>query len=114
MDISLVKFDDNGLVPAVAQDATTGEILMVAWANEEALRETDATGLATWWSRSRDELWTKGKTSGNTLAVVEVLIDCDGDTLIYKVRATGPACHTGRRTCFFRKDVGGTWRDVDE
>ncbi len=98
-----IKFNDQGLVPAIAQEATTGEVLMMAWMNEEALRATLETGRATYWSRSRDELWVKGDTSGHTQEVVEVLVDCDGDTVLVKVNQTGAACHTGNRTCFFQE-----------
>jgi phosphoribosyl-AMP cyclohydrolase len=111
MDFSQVKFDEKGLVPVIAQDARTGRVLMMAWANAEALALTESKGLATWWSRSRNELWTKGATSGNTLHVTEILIDCDGDTLIYKVRADGPACHTGHESCFFRMNDGDEWTE---
>ncbi|SDL68085.1 phosphoribosyl-AMP cyclohydrolase [Tessaracoccus oleiagri] len=98
-----IKFNDQGLVPAIAQEATTGEVLMMAWMNEEALRATLETGRATYWSRSRDELWVKGDTSGHSQEVVEVLVDCDGDTVLVKVNQTGAACHTGNRTCFFQE-----------
>ena len=97
-----VKFDERGLVPVVAQDARTGEVLMLAWANAEALRLTRETGRAHYWSRSRGELWKKGETSGNAQEIVDVRIDCDGDAILYRVRQTGPACHTGERSCFFR------------
>jgi phosphoribosyl-ATP pyrophosphohydrolase/phosphoribosyl-AMP cyclohydrolase len=100
--ISEIKFDEKGLIPAIAQDDQTGEILMVAYANEESLQKTFETGDATFWSRSRQKLWLKGETSGNTLKVREILIDCDCDTLILKVTPAGPACHTGERTCFYR------------
>jgi len=99
-----IHFNDDGLVPVVAQDAVSGEVLMLAWANGEALRLTIETGQATYWSRSRREIWVKGATSGHTQEVVRVMLDCDGDTLLYQVRQTGPACHTGARTCF---DAGG-------
>lgn len=111
MDLAKIKFDDKGLVPVIAQDAGTGRVLMMAWANAEALSKTESTGLATWWSRSRGELWTKGATSGHVQRVVDILIDCDGDTLIYLVNPEGPACHTGRETCFFRRNKGGEWRE---
>lgn len=96
-----VNFDDRGLVPAVCQDAVTGEVLMVAWMDAEALERTRTSGLATFWSRSRREMWVKGATSGNYLHVESVTPDCDGDTLLVKVRPDGPACHTGNRSCFF-------------
>ena len=95
----------NGLVPAVVQDAATNEVLMVGFMDEAALERTRATGLATFYSRSRQTLWTKGETSGNCLHVVEALVDCDEDTILLRVRAggTGRVCHTGERSCFFRK-----------
>jgi phosphoribosyl-AMP cyclohydrolase len=97
-----LKYDINGLIPAVAQDAESGEVLMVAWMNAEALRLTRATGEAHFWSRSRNELWHKGATSGNVLRVADIRVDCDADTLLLRVRPAGPACHTGARSCFFR------------
>jgi len=93
----------EGLVPVVTQEATTGEVLMVAYANREALQLTLETRFAHYWSRSRNKLWKKGEESGHLQRVREVLIDCDGDTLLYVVDQTGPACHTGNKTCFFRK-----------
>jgi phosphoribosyl-ATP pyrophosphohydrolase/phosphoribosyl-AMP cyclohydrolase len=95
-----VVFDASGLVPVVAQDRASGDVLMVAWANAEALQRTAETGLAHFWSRSRKALWWKGETSGHTLRVVEARKDCDGDTLLFVVSPAGPACHTGTRTCF--------------
>jgi phosphoribosyl-AMP cyclohydrolase len=100
-----LTYDDRGLIPAVVQDAATGEVLMVAWMNEEALRLTRETGEAHFWSRSRGELWHKGATSGNVQRVREVRVDCDADTLLLLVDPAGPACHTGERTCFYR-DLG--------
>ena len=97
-----VKFDERGLVPVVAQDARTGEVLMLAWANADALERTLQSGRAHYWSRSRGELWRKGDTSGHAQEVVDVRLDCDGDAVLYRVRQTGPACHTGERTCFHR------------
>lgn len=102
IDMRLVKFDENGLVPIVVQDSTSAEVLMTAWANEEALRQTALGGELTFWSRSRKELWKKGETSGNVMKVIELRIDCDGDTLLAIVEPSGPACHTGKRTCFHR------------
>ena len=93
-------FDANGLLPVVVQDHASGDVLMVAWATEEALRRTAETGLAHFWSRSRQALWWKGETSGHTLRVVEARADCDADTLLLVVVPAGPACHTGTRTCF--------------
>jgi len=98
-----LKFDERGLIPAIAQDARTGQVLMMAWMNEEALRRTLETGEAWFWSRSRQELWHKGATSGNVLRVQEVWVDCDADTLLLKVDPAGPACHTGEVSCFFRR-----------
>jgi len=97
-----VVFDDRGLAPAIVQDARTEEVLMLAWVDEEALRRTLASGTTWFWSRSRQEYWNKGATSGNTQQVVEVRYDCDADALLMRVDAAGPACHTGERTCFFR------------
>ncbi|MFP4393914.1 MAG: phosphoribosyl-AMP cyclohydrolase [Anaerolineales bacterium] len=98
-----LKFDGRGLIPAVVQDAATGEVLMVAWMNAESLRLTQETGETHFWSRSRQELWHKGATSGNTQRVREIWVDCDADTLLVKVDPAGPACHTGQRSCFFRR-----------
>ena len=101
-----VRFDENGLVPVVAQDANTGDVLTLAYANGEAVEKTLATGEAHYYSRSRSELWRKGETSGNTQRVVEVRLDCDGDALLYRVEPRGPACHTGATTCFFTTLAG--------
>src|SRR6476661_3379386 len=98
-----MKFDEHGLIPVVAQEQLTGEVRMVAFATEEAVRTTLESGRATFWSRSRGELWEKGSTSGNTLAVTGVLVDCDEDCLVYLVAPSGPTCHTGRASCFFRR-----------
>ena len=98
-----VKFDDKGLVPAIAQDADNGEVLMVAYMNRESLERTLDTGVMTYWSRSRGEFWIKGETSGHTQHVVEARIDCDGDALLFRVRQEGGACHTGYRSCFYRR-----------
>ena len=98
-----MKFDEKGLLPAIAQDAETGEVLMLAYMNQESLEKTLSTGQAWFYSRSRQELWHKGATSGNYLNVNKVLVDCDEDTVLLLVDAAGPACHTGNRTCFFRR-----------
>jgi phosphoribosyl-AMP cyclohydrolase len=98
----VLKYNARGLIPAVAQDAETGEVLMVAWMNAEALRLTRETGAAHFWSRSRQELWRKGATSGNTMRVLEIRVDCDADALLLRVSPAGPACHTGARSCFYR------------
>ncbi|HEX2208351.1 MAG TPA: bifunctional phosphoribosyl-AMP cyclohydrolase/phosphoribosyl-ATP diphosphatase HisIE [Longimicrobium sp.] len=100
--IDTLTFDERGLVPVVTQDARTGEVLMLAWANADALRLTRQTGRATYWSRSRAELWVKGETSGHAQQVVDVRVDCDRDAVLYRVRQTGAACHTGERSCFYR------------
>lgn len=102
MEISELKYDANGLIPCVVQDAKTLEVLMVAWMNEESLRQTLEIGETVFWSRSRQEIWHKGATSGNTQKLVELRYDCDGDTLLALVEPAGPACHTGERTCFYR------------
>ena len=101
-----LKLDANGLIPAVVQQFDTGEVLMVAWMNEESLRLTFQTGTTWFWSRSRQELWNKGATSGNMQQVKRVLIDCDADTLVVEVDSPCPACHTGHRTCFYRELKG--------
>jgi phosphoribosyl-AMP cyclohydrolase len=101
-DIDFNKNKD-GLVPAIAQDADTGEVLMLAYMNAEALRRTLKSGEAWFYSRSRQELWHKGETSGNTIKVSEVWKDCDSDTILIKGKASGPVCHTGNKTCFFQK-----------
>jgi len=92
--------NDAGLVPAIVQQHDSGEVLMLAWMNDESLHRSLTTGRATYWSRSRQELWVKGETSGNRQHVKEIRLDCDGDTLLVKVDQEGPACHTGTRTCF--------------
>ncbi len=105
-----VRYDEDGLVPVITQDASTGEVLMLAYASREAVEETLKTGEAYYYSRSRGELWRKGATSGNTQRVIEVRLDCDGDALLYRVEPRGPACHTGERSCFFIRLTG----DEDE
>jgi len=101
---------DEALIPAIVQDAGTGRVLMLAWMNEEALRLTRETGEAWFWSRSRQTLWRKGETSGNTLAVEELRDDCDGDAILLRVRPAGPACHTGSISCF----APWLWRTISE
>lgn len=107
-----VAFNGDGLVPAVAQQRDTGEVLMMAWMNREALAETLRTGEVHYWSRSRNALWHKGETSGQVQKLVDLRLDCDGDTLLLVVEQTGVACHTGRRTCFYRSLDGEGWRTV--
>jgi phosphoribosyl-AMP cyclohydrolase len=101
-----LKRNDAGLVPAVVQQHDTGEVLMLGWMDDEALHRTLTTGRGTYWSRSRNEYWVKGETSGHAQHVVEVRLDCDGDTLLVKVDQEGPACHTGDRTCFDADRLG--------
>jgi phosphoribosyl-AMP cyclohydrolase len=113
-----VAFDEQGLVPAIAQDAATGQVLMVAWMNRESLHETAATGRAVYWSRSRKRLWRKGEESGHVQQVRELRLDCDGDVILLKVEQVGGiACHTGRASCFYRRLDGtaglATWIAVD-
>jgi phosphoribosyl-ATP pyrophosphohydrolase/phosphoribosyl-AMP cyclohydrolase len=98
--LDAVRFGSDGLVPVVAQDRRSGDVLMLAWATREALELTRATGEAHYWSRSRQALWKKGETSGHGQRVTDLRLDCDGDTILYRVEQTGPACHTGARTCF--------------
>lgn len=100
--LAAIAFDDRGLVPAIAQQHDTGEVLMVAWMNAEAVTETLATGRVCYFSRSRNKLWRKGETSGQQQALHELRLDCDGDTLLLLVDQQGVACHTGRRSCFYR------------
>jgi phosphoribosyl-ATP pyrophosphohydrolase/phosphoribosyl-AMP cyclohydrolase len=101
--ITNLKFNEKGLIPAIVQDADTGAILMLGYMNEEALRQTLSSGEAWFYSRSRQELWHKGETSGNYIKVVSVWKDCDSDTILVLARPTGPACHTGHKTCFFEQ-----------
>jgi phosphoribosyl-AMP cyclohydrolase len=100
--LSQIKYDINGLIPAIVQDVNTNEVLMLAYMNAESLRLTTESGETWFWSRSRAELWHKGATSGNIQRVVEIRVDCDADTLLVLVNPAGPACHTGERTCFYR------------
>lgn len=112
--IDEVRWDDHGLVPAIAQDHATHDVLMVAWMNREALVETVQSGRAVYWSRSRGKLWRKGEESGHWQKVLEVRMDCDGDVVLMQVEQNGGiACHTGRARCFFRRLENGTWVDTD-
>ena len=106
------RFDSAGLIPAVAQDAASGEVLMVAWMDAEALEATRATGLAHFHSRSRGRLWLKGESSGHVLKVAEIRVDCDQDTLVLRVSPAGPACHTGATSCFYRAVEGEGLRRI--
>ena len=108
-----VKFDADGLVTVIAQDASSARVLMVAWANRDALAETAVSGGAVYWSRSRNRLWRKGEQSGHRQKVIEIRLDCDGDVVLYAVeQAGGVACHTGRQSCFFRRLDGKQWQAV--
>jgi phosphoribosyl-ATP pyrophosphohydrolase/phosphoribosyl-AMP cyclohydrolase len=101
-----LKFNEKGLIPAVVQDAATGEVLMLGYMNEESLRRTLTSGEVWFFSRSRQELWHKGETSGNVLTVKSMWLDCDGDTILVKAHPAGPVCHTGNKTCFFQELSG--------
>jgi phosphoribosyl-AMP cyclohydrolase len=110
--LDAIAFDADGLVPAIAQQHDTGEVLMLAWMNRDAVAETLATGRACYFSRSRGRLWRKGETSGQMQRLVELRLDCDGDAILLLVEQTGVACHTGRRDCFFRAARDGAWREL--
>jgi phosphoribosyl-AMP cyclohydrolase len=105
-----ISFDAAGLVPVIAQQYDSGEVLMVAWMNRDALADTLSSGRMCYWSRSRQALWRKGETSGQVQRLVELRLDCDGDTLLARVDQLGVACHTGRRSCFFRTATSGGWQ----
>lgn len=107
-DAATLRYNDAGLIPVIAQDATSGEVLMLAWMNAEAVARTLKSGDVTYWSRSRSEFWVKGATSGHVQKLIEFRLDCDRDCLLVQVDQTGPACHTGRRSCFFTKVEGGS------
>ena len=101
--IDSLKFNDKGLIPCVVQDHDSREVLMLAWVSKDTLFQSFLSGLATYWSRSRGEIWVKGKTSGNIQEIKKIHIDCDEDTVLFEVKQTGGACHTGSKTCFFTK-----------
>jgi phosphoribosyl-AMP cyclohydrolase len=111
-DPTSLKYDARGLIPAIAQDHATGEVLMLAWMNAASVAQTLQTGRVTYWSRSRAELWEKGATSGHVQRLVEVRVDCDRDALLLLVDQTGPACHTNRRSCFFTALRDGTEAEI--
>ena len=112
--LNKVNWSEEGLVPAIAQDAASGDVLMVAWMNREALKQTVKLGEAVYWSRSRKKLWHKGEESGHTQKVLEIRLDCDEDVVLLKIEQSGGiACHTGRRSCFFQKLENGKWQAVD-
>ncbi len=110
--LSALKFDSNGLIPAIAQQHDTGEVLMMAWMNAESVEESLRTGQVCYWSRSRGKLWRKGETSGQQQKLVEMRLDCDGDTLLLLVDQQGVACHTGRRNCFYLAARDGEWVEI--
>lgn len=105
--LKTLSFNAKGLIPAIAQQYNSGEVLMMAWMNRESIEETLYTGRVCYWSRSRSKLWRKGESSGQIQTLIEMRIDCDGDTLLLQVDQTGPACHTGQRSCFYRAIRGG-------
>ncbi|MEM6374284.1 MAG: phosphoribosyl-AMP cyclohydrolase [Pseudomonadota bacterium] len=107
-DPTTLRYNDQGLVPAIAQDVDNGDVLMMAWMNAQAVAQTLDTGRVTYWSRSRQAFWIKGETSGHVQELVSLRVDCDRDCLLLHVRQTGPACHTGRRTCFYTEVADGT------
>jgi phosphoribosyl-AMP cyclohydrolase len=107
--LDAIRFDEHGLVPAIAQQHDSGEILMVAWMNRAAVAETLETGRVCYWSRSRKAMWRKGESSGQVQKLVSMRLDCDGDTLLLQVDQAGVACHTGRRSCFYRAAENGAW-----
>ena len=112
--LDAIKWNDNGLVPVIAQDAADGRVLMFAWMNREALQLTADRGNAVYWSRSRGKLWHKGEESGNTQVVREIRLDCDNDVIILQIEQKGGiACHTGRRSCFFQRLENGAWTTVE-
>lgn len=112
--LDTVGWDERGLIPAIAQEADTGQVLMVAWMNREALKLTQQTGRATYWSRSRGRLWVKGEESGHVQEVQEIRLDCDADVILLRVRQVGGiACHTGRAHCFFRRLEQERWVEVE-
>ncbi len=112
--LDALRWDEHGLIPAIAQDAASGEVLMFAWMNRESLALTVETGNAVYWSRSRGRLWRKGEESGHTQKVKELRADCDSDVLLLKIEQIGGiACHTGRRSCFFNRLDEARWRDVE-
>jgi len=108
-----IKFNEAGLVPAITQDATTKRVLMMAWMIEEAVQQTLATGFAHYYSRSRNKQWKKGESSGHVQKVLDMYLDCDGDTLLLLIEQTGAACHTNRESCFFREKRGDKWVEFE-
>ncbi len=113
-DPATLTYNDAGLIPAIAQDATTREVLMMAWMNADSIRQTLETGRVTYWSRSRQAFWIKGETSGHVQELVDFRFDCDSDCLLVLVNQTGPACHTGRQSCFYRAVRDGDIAELSE
>ncbi|MEE9428409.1 MAG: phosphoribosyl-AMP cyclohydrolase [Paracoccaceae bacterium] len=111
-DTAGLTYNDKGLIPAIAQDASSGEVLMLAWMNAKAIQRTLASGKVTYWSRSRSEFWVKGETSGHTQELVEMRVDCDRDCILLRVKQVGPACHTNRRSCFYTAVHDGVETEV--
>ena len=113
--LNKINWSNEGLIPAIAQDASSGRVLMVAWMNRESLELTSKSGVAVYWSRSRKKIWRKGEESGHTQKIVEIRLDCDGDVILMQVeQAGGIACHTGRESCFYQKLEDGHWVVTDE
>jgi len=112
--IDSITFNDAGLVPAIAQDAVSGRVLMMAWMNEEAVHETFNTGFAHYYSRSRKQQWKKGESSGHVQKVVDMYLDCDGDTILLIIEQEGPACHTNRESCFYQQRQNDAWVTIAE
>ncbi len=109
-----IAFNEAGLVPAIAQEASSGRVLMMAWMNREAVEQTLATGFAHYYSRSRRKQWKKGESSGHVQKVMDMYLDCDGDTILLKIEQTGPACHTNRESCFFRQARDHAWITIED
>ena len=112
--IESIKFNEAGLVPAIAQDATSKRVLMMAWMNKEAVQQTLETGYAHYYSRSRQAQWKKGESSGNVQKVLDMYLDCDGDTILLKIEQTGPACHTNRESCFYKQKQNDDWVTIEK
>jgi len=112
--LSEIKFNDDGLVPAIAQEAQSGRVLMMAWMNEEAVKQTLETGFAHYYSRSRKKQWKKGESSGHVQKILDIFLDCDGDTILLIINQTGPACHTNRESCFYKQRKDGKWITIEE
>ena len=112
--LNQIKFNEAGLVPAIAQDGASGRVLMMAWMNKEAVQHTLDTGYAHYYSRSRQDQWKKGESSGHVQKVLDMYLDCDGDTILLNIEQTGPACHTNRESCFYKQKQGNDWVSIEE